>query len=589
MSFLKRVLSTVVGLFVFLFIVFFFFFIVAMLFGLGSSSDKKTNVKNNSVLNVNLDFPVKDNTGKVKYKDFSFLDEDKRNGLFHLTNAIEYAANDDKIKGITITSPKSKAGITQLKNLRQAIEKFKESGKFVTAYSDLYSQTDYYLSAVADTVYMSPVGNVDFRGLSTELLYMKDLQEKSGVKMDVVRVGKYKSAVEPFLENEISEANEKQVLSYLNSIWENLRKEIGENRNLSLEELDTIADQLKARTPEKALDVGLIDKIAYWDEYTSSLKNQLGIKEDDDVKSINLLDYAEDIGAQKKYKRNKNKIAVIYAQGNIVDEDGDVNKIAPDQINEAIVKARKNKNTKAVVLRVNSPGGSAMASDLIWRELEKTKKEKPVIVSMGDVAASGGYYISANADKIFAENSTITGSIGVFGMLPNAKELAEKVGVHAQHVKTNENAIAYSIFEGLTDTQEEFIQESIIETYDLFKTRVSEGRNLSMDEVEEIAQGRVWTGTQALENGLVDELGGLEDALTYAADQAEVEDYQIKEYPIFKIDLTKMLRKYGFGISKTEIIEEVLGEDLYPKYEEIKRKTETKGVQLLFPYSTEIK
>lgn len=587
MSFLKRVLSTVTGIFVFFIIAFFFLFIIGGL--LMKSTDSKPKTSKKSVLELKLYSPLKDYGGKTKFKEYSFLDEDNKDGLFHLISAIEYAATDDNIEGISIEIPPVQAGVTQLKNLREALKDFKESGKFVTAYGNVYSQSDYYLSSVADSIFISPAGFLDFKGLASELMYTKEFQDKSGINMEVVRMGKYKSAVEPFLQNEMSENNREQILSYLNSIWKNLRVDIGQDRNISAEYLDSIADQLLARTPEKAKNVGLIDKIAYRDEYESGIKNQLDIEDKKELNFVNILDYSDNIGTQNLYKSNKNKIAVIYAQGDIIDGQGSVSKVGPEEVNKALRKARKNKKVKAVVLRVNSPGGSAMASEHIWKEIENTKKEKPVIVSMGNLAASGGYYIAAGADRIFAEPSTITGSIGVFGMLPNFKELTDKMGFHSQQVKTNENAITYSPFKEMDQEQHDFILESIQEIYTLFKTRVSEGRNLTMDQVEEIAQGRVWTGEQALDNGLVDQLGGFQDALDYAAQQADIESYQVIEGPIFHMDLNKILRQYGLGISKTEITKEILGEELYPIFEDMKAKTERKGIQLIFPYPTEIK
>lgn len=586
MDFLKRVLSTVIGIIVFLTITFFFMFIVGVF--IGKSTDK-TKVSKNSILEINLDFPLMDNAGKVRYKNLSFLNEDNKNGLLYLVNAIDHAAEDENIKGISIEKPATKAGITQLKNIREALERFKEAGKFVSAYADIYTQKDYYLSSVADSIFISPVGHLDFKGLSSELLYTKDLQEKSGIKMDVVRVGKYKSAVEPFLDNEISAENKEQILSYLNSIWKDLRQEIGASRNIEADQLDTIADQLLARTPERALETGLADKIAYFSTYENTLKEKLDLKEKDKLNRIDLLDYTERIGRQNKYKTNKNKIAVVYAQGQIIYDEGSIETVSPDDMNKSLQKAQKDDAVKAVVLRVNSPGGDAMSSDLIWNEIENTKKEKPVIVSMGDVAASGGYYIAAGGDKIFAEPSTITGSIGVFGMLPNIKELADDMGVTAQQVSTNDNAIAYSPFTDMTDSQRGFLEENVSAIYGLFKQRVADGRGLSLDEVEEIAQGRVWTGSQAIENGLVDELGGLEEALAYAAEQADIDDYQIKEYPVFEVDFDKLFRRLGMGMSVEEVTKEALGEELYPAYKNLKNKLNHKGVQLLFPYSTEIK
>lgn len=586
MKFLNRVLATVTGIFVFLFICFFLLFIVGYFVSKIGADD--TKVAENSILELRLNFPIQDNAGNLKFKDFPFLDENKKDGLFDLVNAIDYASTDDNIKGITIEPKFLNAGITQTKTLREALIRFKGSGKFVTAYADIYTQLDYYLSSVADTIYINPVGDLDFRGLATELLYMKDIQEKTGVKMDVIRLGKYKSAVEPFLDSEMSEANREQISSYLNSIWSNLRKEIGESRNLDMEHLDEIANDLLARTPERAVEVGLADKIAYYSEYEAVLRNALGVKEEKEIERINLVDYTVKIGRQNAYKYNKDKIAVIYAQGEIVYGDGGVKKIGPKEMNDAIIKAKNDKAVKAIVLRVNSPGGSALTSELIWKELEEAKKVKPVIVSMGDFAASGGYYIAAGGDKIFAEPTTITGSIGVFGMLPNIKGLADKIGINAQQVTTNDNAIPFSVFEEMTESQEEYIRESILEVYDLFKKRVADGRGMTLDEVEEIAQGRVWTGEEALSLGLVDELGGLDAALKYAAEQVDLENYQIKEYPEFNIDLQRMLRSYGITQTADDFVKETVGEDLFNILEQAKEQTERKGVQLLFPYSTKI-
>lgn len=586
MNFFKRVLSTVVGIFVFFILCSFILFFIGV--SISKMADKEVKIDKNTVLELKLDFPVNDNSGVVEYKDFSFMNDTKREGLFDLITAIEYAATDDNIKGITIESNFIQAGITQTKAIREALIRFKESGKFVTAYSDIYTQKDYYLSSVADTIFVNPVGSVDFRGLATELLYLKDFQDKYGVKMNVVRVGKYKSAVEPLLENEMSQENKEQILSYLSSIWTNLRQEIGASRDIDSEYLDIIANDLLARTPEKALEVGLVDKIAYHSEYETSLRNALSINKKDKISRINILEYTDHIGLQDYYKYNKNKIAIIYAQGEIIYGEGSVQKVGPKEVNEAIIKAKNDENTKAIVLRVNSPGGSALSSELIWKELEEAKKVKPVIVSMGDVAASGGYYIAAGADKIFAEPTTITGSIGVFGTLPNVKGLTDKMGIHAHQVTTNDNAIPYSLFNEMTENQEAFIREGVLDVYDLFKTRVSQGRGMSMDEVEEIAQGRVWTGEEALDIGLVDEMGGLQEAINYAVQQADIESYQIKEYPVFKVDVMRVLRRFGLTQTAEEFSKELLGEEVYKILEHTKTQTERKGVQMIFPYSTEI-
>ncbi len=587
MSFIKRVLSTVTGIFVFLIICFFGILLLGVLFS--SESDDLVKVRSNSVLELKLDFPINDYAGKTKFVEYPFLNEDKKNGLFNIIDAINYAETDDKIKGISIDNNFINAGISQTKALRGALDKFKASGKFVVAYGDIYSQKDYYLSSVADTIYLNPFGMMEFKGLYTERLYFKDFQEKSGFKMEVVRLGKYKSAVEPFLDSEMSDDNREQISVYLNSLWNEMKLDISKSRNILVDRLNIIADNLLARNPNLAKTSNLIDKIAYHDEYVNGMKYALGIDSEKDLNLIEVADYSEYASNKLKANYNKNKIAVIFAEGDIMYAEGEKGIVGHGAINRSLQKARKDDKIKAIVLRVNSPGGSALASELIWREIELTKKVKPVIVSMGDLAASGGYYIASNAHKIIAEPTTITGSIGVFGMLPNGKNLADNMGINAEQVVTNKNAVTYSFFEPLNTEQRRFIKEGILDIYDLFSKRVAEGRNLTREQVETIAQGRVWTGADAVKNGLVDELGGLDLALKYAAEAADIQDYKIKEFPVFEKNLDKMLEDLGLAKAKKTILAEEFGEENYKLLKEVKRLSQKKGAQLSFPFSTEIK
>ncbi|KAB1071866.1 signal peptide peptidase SppA [Tamlana haliotis] len=587
MSFIKRVLSTLTGIILFCALCVIGLIIIGLI--AGSTSSETVQVKPNSVLKLKLDFPIKDYAGKVEFKQYAFLNESRKDGLFNIIDAIDYAATDDKIKGISIDNNFVNAGMTQVKALRGALLKFKESGKFVVAYADVFSQKDYYLSSVADTIYINPAGMMEFKGLYSERLYFKDFQDKSGVKMEVVRLGKYKSAVEPFLSNEMSDNNREQISVYLNSLWKTVKQDISETRNVSVEKLNTIADSLLARTPKLAKSSGLVDKIAYHDEYMHGIKKAIGVEEKEELETVSILDYSNYAASKIKDASAKDRIAVIYAQGNIIYGEGDENSVGQGAMNKSLNEAREDEKVKAVVLRINSPGGSALASELIWREIELTKQVKPVIVSMGDLAASGGYYIASNANKIIAEPSTITGSIGVFGMLPNGKQLAENMGINAEQVVTNQNAVTYSFFEPLSEQQRGFIKEGIIDIYDLFSTRVADGRNLTREQVETIAQGRVWTGADAINIGLVDELGGLDLALKRAAEAAEIKKYRIDEYPVFEKDLDKMLREFGLVKAKETILEEELGTETYKLLKEIKTMSEKKGVQLLFPFSTEIK
>lgn len=587
MNFIKRVLSTVVGLFVFLFICFGLLIVVGLI--IGSSSEEIVSVKPNSVLELTLDFPIKDYAGKVEFKDYTFLNEDRKNGLFNIINAIEYAATDDNIKGITIDNNYIDAGITQTKEIRNALLKFKKSGKFITAYSDIYTQKDYYLASIADTIYMNPAGTLEFKGLYSEQLYLKDIQDKTGLKMEVIRYGKYKSAVEPFLANEMSDENREQISVYLNSIWKQVKEDISESRHIATSQLDSIADHLLARNPVLAKNTNLIDKIAYYDEYINGLKYAMKVDHPDDIERITIADYAIHTTDKLRGKTSKNRIAVIYAEGDIIYGEGDENSVGQGTMGMALKEAREDDKVKAIVLRINSPGGDAMASELIWREIELTKKTKPVIVSMGDLAASGGYYIACNADLIIAEPTTITGSIGVFGMLPNGKEFAENIGVNAEQVVTNKHAVTYSFFEPLSELQHDFIKEGVVDIYELFTKRVADGRSMSQDDVKMIAEGRVWTGADAINIGLVDELGGLDLALKRAAEAANMEDYKIKELPVFEKDLDKILRGFGLVKTKEDILKEELGEENYKMLQKIKSMTQKKGIQLIFPYSTEIK
>ncbi len=418
-----------------------------------------------------------------------------------LLNAIDNAKYDDHILGISIESLIIQGGVGQIQEIRDKLFEFKESGKFITAYADVFEQKNLYLSTVADSVYVNPVGMIDFRGLSGEVLFFKDFQEKYGLKMEVIRHGKYKSAVEPFLANEMSEANREQTEAFLNSIWSEMVEDIKESRNIESSEINHIADELMARTPDLAIENKMITGKLYKDEYVKVLKKLGGLEEESKLYSVSLKNYINS-GKGRIINSASDKIAVIYAQGDIMYGKGDENYIGPELIIESLKKARKATDIKAIVLRVNSPGGSALASDIIWREIEITKQDKPVVVSMGNLAASGGYYISCNADKIVADPTTITGSIGVFGMVPNISEFADRIGINAEQVGTNKRSLDYSLFEPMTDDFYAVTKEGIESVYSTFVTKVAEGRNMTFEEVDKIAQGRVWTGKQALENGL---------------------------------------------------------------------------------------
>lgn len=435
------------------------------------------------------------------------------------------------------------------------------------------------------------MGEVDFKGLSSEILYMKDLQEKSGVKFEVIRHGKYKSAVEPFLAQEMSPDNREQMTVLLNSVWSTIVSDISKSRKITVAQLDAIANTLGARTPELALANKLVDKIAYEDEYHDAIRAKLKVDKKDKYNIVSVKDYAKNAASKIVDYSKKDIIAVVYAQGEISGGEGDVNVIGEGSIKRSLEEARKDDNVKAIVLRVNSPGGSALTSELIWREIEITKKTKPVVVSMGNYAASGGYYIAANADRIFAEPNTITGSIGVFGMLPNASELAKNIGINAEQVKTHANASGYSLFEPIDENFKGMVLENIEKTYNTFLKRVADGRKMTVEQVNEIAQGRVWTGLDAHRLGLVDEIGGLEAAIKHAAKLGKTKSYRTENFPEYEKSFEDMLANFtGMAMFKTkeQLIKEQIGEEGFEMLEQLKRVKSRKGIQAILPYELEI-
>ena len=588
MRFLGNVLATIVGIFIFCMI---FFFGIIIIGAIAGGSEDTVKVKENSVIELDLSKVTLDYAGKTNYKDFNYF-EAHHDGVTDILNAIEAAKTDDKIKGISILNNQSQLGLAQSKSVRDKLEEFKKSGKFVYAYANYYSQGEYYLNSVADQVYLNPMGEVDFKGLSSEILYMKDLQEKSGVKFEVIRHGKYKSAVEPFLTQEMSPENREQMTVLLNSVWSTIVSDIAKSRKLTVAQLDAIANTLGARTPELALANKLVDKVAYEDEYHDMIRAKLKKDKKEKYDIVSITDYAKTAATIVEDHSKDDIIAVIYAQGEISGGEGDVNVIGEGSIKRSLQEAREDEDVKAIVLRVNSPGGSALTSELIWREIEITKKVKPVVVSMGNYAASGGYYIAANANRIFAEPNTITGSIGVFGMLPNMNQLGKNIGINAEQVKTHENASGYSVFEPIDENFKGFVLESIEKTYATFLKRVADGRKMTTAQVDSIAQGRVWTGVDAHKLGLVDEIGGLEDAIKYAAKLGKTTSYRTENFPEYEKSFDDLLANFtGMAMFKTkeQLLKEQLGEEGFQMLEQIKRVKSRKGIQAMMPYEIEIR
>ncbi|SEP77201.1 signal peptide peptidase SppA [Flavobacterium urocaniciphilum] len=586
MNFFKSVFATVVGIFLFIILSFFLLIGISALFG---GDGGKVKVKDNSVIQLDLSKVNFDYTGKYKSDSpFSELMIDKSKvGFIEVLNAIENAKKDDKIKGITIVNNQSTLGLAQSKELRDKLEDFKKSGKFIMSYANYFTQKEYYINSVADAVYLNPAGEVDFKGLSSELLFFKNFQDQTGLKMEIIRHGKFKSAVEPFLAQEISPENREQVTALLNSVWNTIVTDIAKTRKIPVETLNGIANDLLARTPKMALENKLVDKIAYEDEFNDAIKSKLKVKKEDDLESISIADYVADSSLKSNDYTKDDIIAVIYAQGEINGGEGDVDYIGEGSINRSLKEAREDEDVKAIVLRIDSPGGSALVSELIWREIELTKKVKPVVVSMGNLAASGGYYIACNANTIFAEPTTITGSIGVFGMLPNMHGFATKYGINAEQVQTHKNAAGYSVFEPISEDFKNVTLESIDNIYKTFVTRVATGRKMSFAQVDAIAQGRVWTGSDAIKNGLVDKLGNLDAAIKHAASLAKSKEYRTENYPEYKKDFNKIFEALaGASIykSKETIMKEEIGEENYMLLQKIKKINNRKGIQMLMPY-----
>jgi protease-4 len=585
MKFLGNVLATIIGLFIFFMLFFFGILIVGAVFG---GDSEAITVKNNSVIVLNLEDIKYDYAGKYEDPWISIFADKKSVGLTDVIKAIEDAKTDDDIKGISILNNQSTLGMAQSKALRDELLSFKKSGKFVMAYANSYTQKEYYLNSVASPIYINPVGDMDFKGLSAELMFFKDLQEKTGVKMEVIRHGKYKSAVEPFLENEMSDANREQVTVLLNSLWNSVTADISKSRNISVDKLNKIANGLLARTPEMALEQKLVDIIAYEDVYHNAIKKALKVEKEKDYNKVSIFDYTKKMTTTGVSTDSKNQIAIIYAQGEIQSGEGDVNTIGEGSMRRSLQEARRNKDVKAIVLRIDSPGGSALTSDLIWRELELTKKVKPIVVSMGNYAASGGYYIACNANTIFAQNNTITGSIGVFGILPNFSELTNKIGIHTQQVKTHENSAPYSPFVPLDDKLKAVTLEGVEHIYKTFVTHVAEGRKMTFAQVDSIAQGRVWAGSEALKLGLVDRIGSLDDAINEAAVLAKVKTYKTQNYPEYKKDLNDLFADLPFTQSKESFIKEEIGEENYKVLQQVKKLKSQKGVRMAMPFEINI-
>ncbi|MDA0314321.1 MAG: signal peptide peptidase SppA [Bacteroidetes bacterium] len=588
MKFLGNVLAVIVGLFVFSIVaVLFFFGIIGLV---ATSSEGEVTLEENSILHLDLNGrTLVERTSEEDVVFGSFLDPfgvENNAGLVNLKKAITEAKTNENVKGIYLNVGLIGAGQAGLLELREALVDFKASGKFIVAYDEAYSEGGYFLASVADEIYLNPLGGIDFNGFSSEGIFLKGFFEKVGIKPEVFRVGEFKSAVEPFILDKMSPENRLQTQYFLDDINRHALELIAKSRGIAQDSLTRINHQMLVRKPKDAVTYKLATALKYEDEVHSILKEKLGLKEDDQISTIN----ATDLGgmAESKNITSPNRIAVILAEGEIVDGNAD-GAISSEKFAKEIRKARKDENIKAIVLRVNSPGGSVLASEVIWREMSEAKKVKPVIVSMGEVAASGGYYIAAPADTIVAQPNTITGSIGIFGILFNVQDLVnDKLGVTTDVVSTGELSDFGNMVRPLTEVERTIIQSSVEDGYETFISRVAEGRGMHPDSVRKVASGRVWTGAQAKARGLVDVLGGLDTAVGIAASKIKAgDDYRVVYYPQKKPWFEELILTFSDQI-QVRILQSQLGEQ-YPLFQKIQRLKNYQGVQVRMPQDLVIK
>lgn len=581
MNFIKTFLASLLAFFVANFV--WFFFLLIFVAGIAAfAGSSQVSVEPGSVLKIDLaesivDQPVVDPLAGF---DPMSMDVQKSVSNMEVMHAIEIAAQDENIKGIYINITGSgTASATMLEEVRSYLKRFKESEKFIIAYGETYTQGGYYLASVADSIYLNPAGEMEWRGLAAQVMFYKGLLDKLGVEPQVFRHGTFKAAIEPYILNKMSPANRTQMETYINSVWGTLVEDIAESRNLSIDSLNIYANELSAMLAEDALDKRMIDALKYEDEVEDVMREKLELDADEDIPFVSLGDYI----AAKPYtpKYSENKIEVIYAEGQIVQGPSAKGSLGSATLAEQLAEARMDEEVKAVVLRVNSPGGSALASEVMWREMELLRQQKPVIVSMGDYAASGGYYISAPADAIVADATTLTGSIGVFGMMFNAeKALQNKLGVTIDVAKTNASADMGGMFRAVSSKEREQIMKGIEQVYTTFVNHVADGRNMTFDSVDAIGQGRVWTGNDGKRIGLVDQIGGLHEAIAIAADKAEcIDDFMVRESMGEQTPFAALLSSLQMHISERKMRKEM--GVFYEDYCKLRAMMDNQGVQAL--------
>jgi protease IV len=587
-NFLIYTLATITG--IILASLIFFFVMIGSLSIMIASGNKPVLVSQNSVLVLRGGVPIPDRTDPNPFAGLDIINRTFTQvpGLNDILHDLEKAAADSKIKGVLIEGGILPSGWATTEEIRNALLKFREeSGKFVISYSDyVLEQEGYYLSTAADKIYINPSSMVDFKGLSGEVMFYKKALEKIGVEVQVTRHGKFKGAVEPYILDKLSDENKKQINEYVSSIWNHVVKMMSSARGIPEDKLNLLADNLAGNLATSALKSGLVDGLLFRDELNDTLKAISGMNKEDKINFISMSKYSK-VPDMRKISYSRNKIAVIYASGTIVMGKGNDYNIGGNHYADVIRDARLDTSVKAIVMRVNSPGGNAIASDIMWRELMLAASAKPVVISMGNVAASGGYYISAPGTKIFSSPTTISGSIGVFGLIPNAGKLLEqKLGISTEIVKTNANSDFPSIYRPMSVYEKGAMQASIEKIYGDFVSKVAEGRKMSAASVDSIGQGRVWSGSSAMKIGLIDEMGGLKDAIKGAVTLAGLDSYSVRELPEAEDPYTRILTQLG-GEIKMSLLKEELGESLR-FYNEIKDLRDLSGIQARLPYFIEI-
>ena len=550
------------------------------------ASEKEVVITDNSVLHLRLESPITEQEVEDPLSELFPGAGNQSIGLIQLKQAIETAKTDNKIKGIYLNINYLQAGISTVDEIRESLLDFRSSGKWIVAYSDVYTEGAYYLASAADKVYLNPEGQIEFNGLATEVIFFKRMFDKLEIKPQVFRVGDFKSAVEPFLRDNLSDENKLQLNSMLNSIYGEMLNKISESRKISKANLKEISDDMMVQNAKQALKYGLVDSLYYDDQLKDELRERLKVDKDKDISFVKYSKYRKSV---KAYKSSKNEVAVIVADGTILPGEADQGIVGSATICEEIRKARTNDKVKAIVLRINSPGGAFQAGDQMWREVVLATQEKPVIASMSDYAASGGYYLAMACDTIVAQPTTITGSIGVFSVLFDLSQfMGNKLGITSEEVKTGKIGELITVTRSLTEVEKDIWQKQTNEIYEIFTAKAASGRHMSQEDIKKIASGRVWTGSQAKDNGLVDVLGGLDDAIKLAAQKGGVaSDYKLRYYPKQKNFLEKLMGDFEQN-NKAKTLQTELGE-YYPWYQRWQKVKQYQGVQARMPFEFEIK